>query len=160
MSVDAALVARMARALSSAEAHEEEADKAFGLGRMAGLQEARDILADSLAAWAEAEAALAAALRTRVLDLLDTANDHMAGRKTDERWLIDAAAILAAIPGWTLVSDLERAAGETAQARERECEAEIARLLAALERIADDPDGRPWTIADARAALAGGHDGA
>ena len=62
MSVDKELVLRMARALSAAEGHEREADKAFGVGRMAGLQEARDIIAgapDSLdAAWAAAEAAL------------------------------------------------------------------------------------------------------
>jgi len=42
---------------------------------------------------------------------------------------------LAAMPDWTLVLDLERAAGETAQARERECEAEIERLRAALEGL-------------------------
>jgi hypothetical protein len=46
------------------------------------------------------------------------------------------AAILAALDGWTLVRDLDWAAGVTAIGREKECEAEIERLQDQIARQA------------------------
>lgn len=46
------------------------------------------------------------------------------------------AAILAAMPGWTLVRDLDWAAGVTAIGREKGCEAEIERLQEQIARQA------------------------
>jgi len=48
-------------------------------------------------------------------------------------WENDAEDILAALDGWALVRDFDWACMAAAGGREKECEAEIARLRAALE---------------------------